>query len=65
MTSYLRRAAKSDLKALSVVRDLSEQKKSEAQSTMPHFAYLKRCAMAPRSDSNITPNSLGVLMRKT
>ena len=27
MTSYLRHAAKSDLKALSVVRDLSEKKK--------------------------------------
>ena len=32
---------------------------------MPHFAYLKRYLMARRSDSNITPNSLGVLMRKT
>ena len=42
---------------------------------MPHFAYLKRCLMARRSDSNITAprppkqppllNSLGGLMRKT
>ena len=32
---------------------------------MPHFAYLKRCSMASRSDSNITPNSLDVSMRKT
>ena len=32
---------------------------------MPHFAYLKRCSMARCSNSNITPNSLGVLMRKT
>ena len=32
---------------------------------MPHFAYLKRCSMARRSDSNITANNWGVLMRKT
>ena len=32
---------------------------------MPHLAYLKQCSMAPRRDSNITQNSLGVLMQKT
>ena len=31
---------------------------------MPHSAYLKRCSLARRSNSNITPNSLGVLMQK-
>ena len=53
MTSYLRHAAKSDLKGLCVVRDLSEQKgillvrllkfawpKGSTTANASHFAYL-------------------------
>ena len=78
MTSQVRRAAKSDLKALSVVRNLFEKKRltfslfikiclAEVRHTI-HNASLRifeAMLNARRSDSNITPNSLGVLMRKT
>ena len=77
MTSCLRHAAKSNLKALCVVRDMSEEKgrtcSSHIKTCLAEVRYNRQCLTSHFGSYDpwhaveiaITPNSLGVLMRKT